>query len=88
MGLGSFRFDVIRFGKVAALRYEERRVTLPALRHEVHTLRRLGAPPTTARTRWMFGFQRREVRRCECEMELPKDGLLPQTSQLAATMIS
>ena len=63
-----------------------RRVTLPALRHEVHTFRRLGVPATTARTRWMFGFQRRLFRRCECEMECPKDGPLPQTSQLAATM--
>lgn len=62
------------------------RVTLPALRHEVHTLRRLGLPATIARTRWIFGFQRREVRRCECEIELPKDGPLPQTSQLAATI--
>ena len=61
-------------------------MTLPALRHEVHTLRRLGVPATTARTRWMFGFQRREVRRWECEIELPKDGCLPQTSQFAATM--
>jgi hypothetical protein len=26
------------------------------------------------------------VRRCECEIELPKDGCLPQTSQFAATM--
>ncbi len=41
------------------------RWTLPAFRHEVHTLRRLGVPATTARTRWMFGFQRRLVRRCE-----------------------
>ncbi len=46
---------------------------------------RLREPPTIARTRWMFGFQRREVRRCECEMLLPKLGFLPQTSQLAAT---
>jgi hypothetical protein len=38
-----------------------------------------------ARTVWMFGFQRRGVRRCECEMLLPKPGPLPQTSQVAAT---
>src|SRR5690625_2828265 len=33
----------------------------------------------------MFGFQRRRVRRCECEMLLPKPGPLPQTSHVAAT---
>lgn len=37
------------------------RATFPALRQEVHTLRRLGAPLTVARTRWIFGFQRRLV---------------------------
>ena len=45
------------------------RVTLPALMHEVHALTRLGVPLTSARTRWMFGTQRRLVRMCECEME-------------------
>src|SRR5882672_7826626 len=60
-------------------------MTLPALMQEVHELKRFGVPPITARTVWMFGFQRRRVRRCECEMLLPKPGLLPQTSQLAAT---
>ena len=70
----------------AALRRAARqRETLPALMHEVQTLSRFGVRPTTARTRWMFGFQRRDVRRCECEMLLPKPGPLPQTSQLAAT---
>ena len=44
-------------------------VTLPAFRQEVHTFRRVGVTPTFARTRWMLGFQRRFVRRCECEME-------------------
>ncbi len=39
--------------------------TLPALMHEVHTCRRRGDPSTTARTFWMFGFQRRLVRRWE-----------------------
>lgn len=33
----------------------------------------------------MLGFQRRRVRRCENEIELPKPGPLPQTSQVAAT---
>ena len=63
-------------------------MTLPALRHEVQTLMRFGvlpAGPTIARTRWMFGVQRRLVRRCECEMLLPKIGPFAQTSQLAAT---
>src|SRR5882672_12279491 len=60
-------------------------MTLPALMQEVHELKRFGVPPITARTVWMFGFQRRFVRRCECEMLLPKPGPLPQTSQLAAT---
>jgi hypothetical protein len=44
------------------------RVTLPAFRQEVQTLRRFGVAPTIARTRWILGFQRRLVRRCECEM--------------------
>ncbi|MDH6624085.1 hypothetical protein M2271_001882 [Streptomyces sp. LBL] len=61
------------------------RETLPALMHEVQAFTRFGVPLTTVRTRWMFGFQRRDVRRCECEMLLPKLGPLPQTSQLAAT---
>src|ERR1700753_3212132 len=54
--------------------------------HDVHTFMRFGVPwPTTARTVWMFGFQRRRVRRCECEMLLPKPGPLPHTSQTEAT---
>jgi hypothetical protein len=40
---------------------------------------------TTVRTDWMLGYQRRGVRRCECEIELPKPGRLPQMSQVAAT---
>jgi hypothetical protein len=39
----------------------QRLVTLPAFRQEVHTLSRFGVPATIARTRWMFGFQRRFV---------------------------
>lgn len=38
----------------------------------------------TARTRWMFGFQRRLVRRWECETFMPNDGFLPQISQTDA----
>jgi len=60
---------------------------LPFLMHEVQALRRFGVPPTTTWTVWMFGFQRRLVRRCENETLLPKPGPLPQTSQLAATSI-
>lgn len=38
---------------------------LPERKHPVQTFTRLGVPFTSARTRWMFGFQRRLVRRCE-----------------------
>src|ERR1700761_6116116 len=55
---------------------------------EVHTFRRLGVPDTIARTVWMFGFQRRRVRTCECDTLLPKPGPLPQTSQTEATAAS
>src|SRR6185312_7101512 len=55
---------------------------------EVHTLRRLGVPDTIARTVWMFGFQRRRVRTCECDTLLPKPGPLPQMSQTEATAAS
>src|SRR3954463_5069594 len=44
------------------------RTTLPAFRHDVHTLNRFGVAPTSVRTPWMFGLQRSLVRRCECEM--------------------
>ena len=40
----------------------------------------------TARTAWMFGFQRRLVRRCECDTDLPKPGPFPQTSHTAAIL--
>src|SRR5438874_5326880 len=53
--------------------------------HEVQAFSFFGVRPITARTVWMLGFQRRLVRRCECETLLPKPGPLPQTSQLAAT---
>ena len=58
--------------------------TLPALRHDVHTLTRLVEPLTTARTRWMFGFQRRFVRRWEWLTAIPNDGCFPHTSHTAA----
>jgi hypothetical protein len=37
-----------------------------------------------ARTRWMFGFQRRFERTCEWLMLTPNDGFLPHTSHTAA----
>ena len=58
--------------------------TLPARMQEVQTLMRFGEPSMSARTRWMFGSQRRLVRRWECETFIPKFGFLPQTSQTAA----
>ena len=58
--------------------------TLPARMHDVQTLMRFGVPAMSARTRWMFGSQRRLVRRWECETFIPKFGFLPQTSQTAA----
>jgi DAK2 domain fusion protein YloV len=61
-------------------------VTLPARMHEVQTWRWVGAPFTSVRTRWMFGSQRRLVRRCEWETFIPKLGLLPQISHTAATL--
>lgn len=33
----------------------------------------------------MLGFQRRLVRRWECDTDMPKPGALPQTSHLLAT---
>src|SRR5262245_58319095 len=50
----------------------------------VHTLTRLAEPPTRARTRWMLGFQRRLVRRWECDTDIPHEGRLPHTSHTAA----
>ena len=59
-------------------------MTLPARMQEVQTWIRRGLPPTMARMRWMLGFHRRLVRRCEWLMLIPKDGRLPHTSQTAA----
>jgi hypothetical protein len=53
--------------------------------HEVHTFMRFVVPFTKVRTRWMFGFQRRLVRRWEWLMLMPKEGCLPHTSHTAAT---
>ena len=61
-------------------------VTLPARMHDVQTSSRVGAPLTSARTRWMLGFQRRLVRRWEWLMLIPNDGFLPHTSQTAAIL--
>ncbi len=61
-------------------------VTFPARMHDVHTWTRLADPPTTARMRWMLGFQRRLVRLCEWLTLIPKDGFLPHTSQTDAIL--
>ena len=37
----------------------------------MQTLTRVGVFPTRARTFWMFGFQRRFVRRWECDTDMP-----------------
>jgi hypothetical protein len=59
-------------------------VTLPALMHDVHTFNRFGEPLTNARTRWMFGSQRRLVRRWEWLTFIPNEGCLPQISHTEA----
>ena len=60
---------------------------MPALRQPVQTSMRTGVPlAVRVRTRWMFTSNRRLVRRCECEIVLPKPGPLPQISQVAATV--
>jgi DAK2 domain fusion protein YloV len=50
----------------------------------VQTFIRFEDPSTLARIRWMFGFQRRLVRRCECDTDMPHDGPLPHTSHFDA----
>lgn len=60
-------------------------VIFPARMHEVQMLIRRGAPSTRTRTLWMFGFQRRFVRRWEWLRFIPNDGCLPHTSHTAAT---
>src|SRR3954453_2022473 len=63
------------------------RTTLPARMQEVQALMRARVPaPTTAFTAWMFGFQRRGVRGCEWDTDMPKPGPLPHTSHTAATV--
>ncbi len=52
-----------------------------AFRHFVQTLTRFGEPFTSTRNLWMFGFQRRRLRRWLCEMLFPNPGDLPQISQ-------
>ena len=61
-----------------------RLTTLPERMQDVQALSRLGDPSTRARTRWMFGSQRRLVRRWEWLTLIPNDGFLPQTSHTAA----
>lgn len=61
------------------------RTTLPDFRQVVHALILRTRPGlSAARTDWIFGFQRREVRRCECDTLMPKPGPLPHTSHTAA----
>ena len=59
-------------------------VILPARMHEVQTWTLRGEPLTMALTLWMFGFQRRFVRRWEWLMLIPNDGRFPHTSHTAA----
>jgi hypothetical protein len=54
--------------------------------HDVQTCSLTGVPFTSARTRWMFGSQRRLVLRWEYDTFIPKPGCLPQILQTAATM--
>ncbi len=54
--------------------------------HEVHTFRCVGVPFTSARTLWMFGSQRRFVRRWEWDTFIPNPGCFPQISHTAATL--
>jgi hypothetical protein len=60
-------------------------VTLPALMQEVQTFRRFGLPATVARTRWIFGSQRRLVFFFDQGTLWPKPGPFPQMSHTAAT---
>lgn len=54
----------------------------------VQTFTRFVAPLTDARIRWMFGFQRRLVRRWEWETDMPHDGPLPHISHFDAIICS
>jgi hypothetical protein len=58
---------------------------LPALMQDVQTRIRRLVPPARVRMIWMFGFQRRGVRRWEWEMLLPNPGPLPHISQTEDT---
>jgi len=60
---------------------------LPALMQLVQAWIRLGVPSTTARTRWMFGSQRRLFRLCENVTDLPNHGFFPQMSHTAAITV-
>ena len=50
----------------------------------MHTCTRFGEPFTSARTRWMLGFQRRLVRRWEWLILMPNEGCFPHTSHTDA----
>jgi hypothetical protein len=62
------------------------RVILSALMQLVQAFTRFGVPFTSARTRWMFGSQRRLFLLCENVTALPKNGFFPQMSHTAATV--
>ena len=57
-------------------------VILPALRQRVHTYTRRGVPPSSMRTRWRFGSNRRFVATIEWLRLWPKDGPLAHTHDL------
>ena len=56
-------------------------VTLPAFRHRVHTYTRRGVPPSSIRTRWRFGSNRRFVATIEWDRLCPNDGPFAQMWQ-------
>ena len=59
----------------------------PDFKQPVQTLTRLADPPMRARTRWMLGFQRRLVRRWECDTDMPHEGFFPHTSHTEAMVV-
>ena len=56
----------------------------PERRQRVQTLTRFTSPSTMARTRWMFGYQRRFVFKWEWATFMPLIGPLLQISQTCA----
>jgi hypothetical protein len=58
--------------------------TLPAFRQRVQTYARVGLPPSSTRTRWRLGSNRRFVATIEWLRLWPNDGFFPQTAQTLA----